>query len=194
VRLVVINSVTLDGVMQAPARPDEDARNGFAHGGWAIRGSDDAMRAWMGQRMGQPGGAFLFGRRTYEDLLSVWNSRPDNPFAEPLNNTPKYVVSSNPSTPLPWPNSTLVVGDVPAEVAKLKARPGGNLVMMGSGQLIHSLLPHRLVDEFMLIIHPVVLGQGLRLFPDQGTMTELRLTNSDTTASGVILTIYEPAP
>ena len=192
-KLVVINCVTLDGVMQAPGRPDEDTSDGFPYGGWATPGSDDAMRSWMGQRMGQPDGAFLFGRRTYEDVLRVWNSRPDNPFAEPLNNTPKYVVSSNPSTPLPWPNSTLVTGDVPAEVAKLKACPGGYLVIMGSGELIHSLLPHSLIDEYMLMIHPVVLGTGLRLFPDRGTMTELRLTSSATTTTGVILTTYEPS-
>jgi dihydrofolate reductase len=190
--VVVINQVTLDGVMQAPGRGDEDTRNGFAHGGWAISRNDEAMRAWMGQRMGQPDGALLFGRRTYEDVLGSWNSQPDNPFVEPLNATPKYVPSSNPSTPLPWPNSSLLVGDVPAEVAELKERPGGNLVIMGSGALIHSLLPHRLIDEFMLMIHPLVLGTGLRLFPDAGTMVQLQLTDTKTTATGVILATYEP--
>jgi dihydrofolate reductase len=192
-RLVVINSITLDGVMQSPGRPDEDTRNGFAHGGWAVARDDPAMRPWMGRRMGQPGYALLFGRRTYEDVLRSWNSRPDNPFAEPLNAAQKYVVSSNPSTPVPWPNSTLVVGDIPAEVAKLKARPGGSLVIMGSGALIHSLLPHGLIDEFMLLIHPLVVGSGLRLFPESGSVTELQLTDSITTTTGVILATYERA-
>jgi dihydrofolate reductase len=191
-RLVVINHVTLDGVMQAPGRPDEDTRNGFAHGGWAVPGNDAAMGPWMARRMGRPDGALLFGRRSYEDILRSWNSQPDNPFVEPLNSTQKYVASSKPSTPLRWPNSILLVGDVPAEVAKLKERPGGNLVIMGSGMLIHSLLPRRLIDEFMLMIHPLVLGTGLRLFPDHGTMAQLRLTSSTPTPTGVNLATYEP--
>lgn len=190
-RLVVINSITLDGVMQAPGRADEDTRNGFAHGGWASATSDPAMAQWMGRRMGQPGYALLLGRRTYEDVLRSWNSRAENAFAAPLNDAQKYVVSSNSSTPLAWPNSTLVTGDIPAQVANLKEQPGGNLVIMGSGALIHSLLPHGLVDEFMLPIHPIVLGSGLRLFPDNGTRMRLRLTTSETTATGVILAMYE---
>jgi dihydrofolate reductase len=190
-RVVVINHVSLDGVMQAPGRADEDTRNGFAHGGWAMPGNDEAMGPWMGERMGQPDGALLSGRRSYEDVLRSWNSQPDNPFVDSLNATPKYVVSSNSSTALPWPNSSLLVGDVPAEVAKLKERPGGNLVIMGSGALIHSLLPHRLIDEYMLMIHPLLLGTGLRLFPDPGTMMQLQLASTATTATGVILATYE---
>ena len=188
--VVVINHVTLDGVMQGPGRPDEDTRGGFAHGGWANARHDEAMQPWIGQRMGQPGSALLLGRRTYDDVLRSWNEQPDNPFAEPLNAMAKHVASRDPSTPLPWPNSELLVGDVPTAVAELKAGPGGNLVTMGSGALIHSLLPHGLVDELMLMIHPLVLGCGLRLFPDGGTTTALELTDSQTTATGVVLATY----
>lgn len=190
-RLVVINNITLDGVMQAPGRPDEDTRNGFADGGWASATTDPAMFQWMGQRMGRPGYALLLGRRTYEDVLRSWNSGPDNAFVEGLNAAQKYVVSSSASTSLAWPNSTLVTGDIPAEVADLKEKRGGNLVIIGSGALIHSLLPHGLVDELMLLIHPLVLGSGLRLFPDNGTKARLRLTSSETTATGVVLASYE---
>jgi dihydrofolate reductase len=146
-----------------------------------------------GTANGSARGALRFGRRSYEDILRSWNSQPDNPFVEPLNTTPKYVVSSNPSSLLPWPNSVLLVGDVPGEVATLKGRVAGHLVIMGSGALIHSLLPHRVIDEFMLMIHPLVLGPGLRLFPDNGTTT-LRLSSCQTTATGVILATYEPTP
>jgi dihydrofolate reductase len=190
VHVVVINHLTLDGVMQSPGRADEDTRNGFAHGGWAAARSDESTGAWMGRRMGGPDGALLLGRRTYDDVLRSWNSRPDSPFAEPLNAMTKYVASTNPSTPLPWPNSTLLSGDVVSQVAELRERPGSNLVIMGSGALIHSLLPHGLIDELLLIVHPIVLGTGLRLFPDDGATLALELTDAQTTATGVLLTSY----
>src|SRR4051794_29731275 len=140
-RLVVLNHVTLDGVMQAPGRPDEDTRGGFAHGGWGVPNNDEAMGAWLGRVRGNAGGALLFGRRTYEDLMTSWN-RSGGPFRDALNAATKYVASSRASTTLDWPNSTLLHEDVPAAVADLKQQPGGNIVIMGSGRLIQSLMPH----------------------------------------------------
>ena len=190
-RIVVINHLTLDGVMQAPGRPDEDIRGGFSHGGWAIAANDDAMIRAIGERMAIPGGGLLLGRRSYEDMLSTWNAR-GGPFKDGLNNAQKYVVSSSSATRLDWPNSTLVHGDVPARMAELKQKPGGNLVIMGSGQLVRSLLPHGLIDEFLLMIHPLVLGSGQRLFEHGENVSRLKLVDSTVTATGVILATYQP--
>lgn len=189
-RIVVMNQLTLDGVMQGPGRPDEDTRDGFGRGGWAVPGSDEAIVAKMGERMGGDR-AFVFGRRTYENLLASWNAR-GGPFKEALNNARKYVASSNPATRLGWPNSTLLRGDIPAAVAELKQSSGTNLVIMGSGVLIGSLMAADLIDEYLLMIHPLVLGTGRRLFP-AGVHASLRLTDSVTTATGVVMASYEPA-
>jgi dihydrofolate reductase len=191
VRIVVINHVTLDGVMQAPGRADEDRRGGFEHGGWAIPGNDDVMDAAMGERMAEEGG-LLFGRRTYENLLSYWNTQ-DSPFKSALNNAPKYVASRTLREPLPWPNSNLLEGDAADAVSELKKQPGKNLGIMGSGELIRSLLPRGLIDEYLLMIHPLVLGSGQRLFPDEGVVHPLRLVDSKTTTTGVLIAAYRPA-
>jgi len=185
-----MNAVTLDGVMQGPGRPDEDTRNGFERGGWAVPRSDEAIVAKMGERMGGDR-AFLFGRRTYEDLLASWNAR-GGPFKDALNNARKYVASSSPATRLDWPNSTLLRGDIPAAVAELKESSGTNLVIMGSGVLIGSLMATDLIDEYLLMIHPLVLGTGRRLFAG-GTQASLRLVDSSTTSTGVLIATYEPA-
>jgi dihydrofolate reductase len=190
-RVVVVNHVTLDGVMQAPARPDEDRRGGFTHGGWGVPNSDEVMAQRMGRSMSQ-GGSLLLGRRTYEDFYRVWPSRTDNPYTEVLNKTQKYVASTTLAEPLPWQNSTLLQGDVAQAVAGLRQQPGKDLVILGSGALIHSLLPHHLIDEFVLQIHPLVLGSGLRLFPE-GAAVALRLTDSVTTTTGVVIATYQPA-
>jgi dihydrofolate reductase len=195
-RIVVMNHVTLDGVMQAPGRPDEDTRGGFTQGGWGRRAAsaDDAVGKAMGERMAAGGGlaGWLFGRRTYEDLLSYWNQQPDSPFGPMLNSAPKYVASTTLSEPLPWPNSTLLHGDIADAVGALKAKSSGVLAIMGSGELIGSLLAAGLIDEYLLMIHPLVLGEGRRLFP-AGARVPLRLTDSATTAAGVVLATYEPA-
>jgi dihydrofolate reductase len=190
-KVVVMNQVTLDGVMQGPGRPDEDRRDGFERGGWAVARGDDAMGAKMGERMGEDH-AFLFGRRTYEDLLATWNAR-GGPFKDALNNGCKYVASSNPATRLGWPNSTLLHGDIPAAVADLKESSGTNLVIMGSGVLVGSLMAAELIDEYLLMIHPLVLGTGRRLFPGS-TQATLRLVDSMTTSTGVLIATYEAAP
>ena len=185
-----MNHVTLDGVMQGPGRPDEDTRDGFEHGGWAVARGDETMVAKMGERMGEDR-AFLFGRRTYEDLLASWNAR-GGPFKDALNGARKYVASRSPATRLEWPNSTLLHGDIPASVADLKKGVGPNLVIMGSGVLIGSLMAADLIDEYLLMIHPLVLGTGRRLFGD-GAAASLRLVDSITTSTGVLIATYEPA-
>lgn len=190
-RVVVVNHVSLDGVMQGPGRPDEDTRGGFQHGGWAQNDNDPALGAGMGQRMGQ-NFSWLFGHRTYDELLGYWNA-VGGPFRDPLNQVPKYVASANPQAELPWPNSTLLAGDVPAAIARLREQPGGNLVIMGSGRLIRSLLPHGLIDEFFLMIHPVVLGSGQPLFGPEVESHPLRLVDASHTAGGILLATYQPA-
>jgi len=195
-KLTVLNSVTLDGVMQAPARPDEDRRDGFGYGGWARPYQDAVLAERMAQGMasGQTrGGGLLLGRRTYEDFYRVWPSRGGNPYTEVLTSTQKYVASSTLAEPLPWQNSTLLTGDVPQAVARLKEQhPDKDLMILGSGALIHSLLPHHLIDEFVLLIYPLVLGSGRRLFP-AGTSVALRLTDAVTTTTGVLIATYRPA-
>jgi dihydrofolate reductase len=188
-RVIVMNWLTLDGVMQSPARPDEDTRDGFSDGGWAVPYADEAMVAKMGERMGVDR-AFLFGRRSYEDLLATWNTR-GGPFRDALNDARKYVDSSDPGTALAWPNSTLLHGDVPAAVADLKQGSSTNLVIMGSGVLIRSLMAADLIDEYLLMIAPLVLGTGRRLFAE-GLRAPLRLVESSSTGTGVLMAIYEP--
>ena len=196
-RIVVMNHVTLDGVMQGPGRADEDTRGGFRHSGWGHRSEappDGALQKAMGERMAAGGGlsGWLFGRRTYEDLLSHWNQQPDSPFGPMLNNTPKYVVSSTLTEPLPWPNSTLVRGAVADAIGELKTHTDGVLGIMGSGELIAALLAADLIDQLLLMIHPLVLGNGRRLFPDNVDVS-LRLLESATTSSGVVIAVYESA-
>ena len=190
-RLVVINHLTLDGTMQGPGRPDEDTRNGFSHGGWAIPGGDEVMGGVLGARMGRPDGGLLLGRWSYEEMLASWNAQ-GGPYKEALNAAPKYVVSGNPATRLEWPNSRLLHGDVPAAVVELKRSLTGDLVIMGSGQLIRSLLPYDLIDEYLLFIHPLVLGSGRRLFEHEDHPIKLRLVESTATTTGVIIATYHP--
>lgn len=186
--VIVMNQITLDGVMQGPGRPDEDTRDGFTQGGWAVPRSDELIVTKMAERMGQ-NHAFLLGRRSYEGMLSAWNNR-GGPFKDALNNTPKYVASHSPATRLEWPNSTLLNGDVPAAVAKLKQASSGKLVIMGSRELIAALMAADLIDEYLLMIHPLVLGTGRHLFPE-GVLATLRLTDSVTTTKGVLIAAYE---
>ncbi len=189
-----MNHVTLDGVMQGPARLDEDTRDGFAHSGWGLRlpqASEDIPRA-MGKRMAAGGGlkGWVFGRWTYEDMLAAWNERGGS-FKDALNETPKFVVSTTLEEPLPWPNSTLLKGDAAQAVGTLKAMTDGVLGIMGSGRLIGSLMTADLIDEYLLFIHPLVLGSGRRLFPGGG-MTTLRLVEGSVTPAGVVIASYEP--
>jgi dihydrofolate reductase len=191
-RVVVFMNLTLDGVMQAPGRPDEDVRGGFAYGGWATPYADPAMGRVAAESMATTG-ALLFGRRTYEDFYAVWPHRKNNPFTEVLNSTRKYVASTTLKEPLPWSNSTLLKGDAAKAVAELKAQPGKDIVVLGSGALLQSLMRRNLIDEYLLLIHPMVLGSGRRLFNDGGSFTALRLVDTKTTTTGVVVATYQPA-
>lgn len=191
-RIVVINHVTLDGVMQGPGRADEDTRDGFEHGGWSVPYGDAVMGETMSARLAQSGGLVL-GRRTYEDLLTYWNTQTDSPFTDALNIAPKYIASTTLTDPLQWPNSTLLDADAADGVAKLKAQPGKDLHILGSGTLVRSLMDRDLIDEYMLTIHPLVLGAGRRLFADGSAFASLRLIDSTTTTTGVVIATYRPA-
>ena len=192
-RIVVFNHLTLDGVMQAPGRPDEDRRGGFAHGGWARPRGDAVMDSAVGESMATSG-ALLLGRRTYEQFYAHWPHQPEpNPFTAVLNNAQKYVVSRTLHEPLPWRNSTLLKGDAAEAVARLKEQPGKDLVVLGSGELVQSLMRRNLVHEYVLLIHPLVLGSGRRLFLDGGAFAALRLVDAKTTTTGVLIATYQPA-
>jgi dihydrofolate reductase len=191
-KVVVINHVTLDGVMQGPARADEDTRGGFMHGGWSAANVDEVMMAAVRARGAASSGLrLLLGRRSYEDMLGYWNTQ-DSPFKDALNTAPKYVVSRTLREPMPWPNSTLLHDDVVLAVARLKQQPGNDLMMMGSGELIGTLMRHGLIDEYLLLIPPLVLGTGRRLFADGGPPASLRLVDSASTTKGIVIATYQP--
>jgi dihydrofolate reductase len=190
--VVVFENVTLDGVMQAPGRPDEDRRGGFSHGGWAAPYFDPVMGEVAAEGISQ-GGALLLGRRTYEDFAAFWPTAPEElPFTAVMNEFQKYVVSTTLDEPLSWSNSTLLKGDAPQAVGDLKERSDQNLTVLGSGELVRTLMQHNLVDQFILLIHPLVLGTGIRLLPDGSPTSALTLVDSKTTGTGVIIATYEP--
>jgi dihydrofolate reductase len=192
-RLVVNTNLTLDGVMQSPSDHDEDRRGGFEHGGWAPPYFDQVMADLAAEGIAK-GGALLFGRRTYEQFASYWSTQPeDKPFAAVLNERQKYVASTTLEEPLPWRNSTLLEGVAAEAVTRLKEQPGGDLVVLGSGELVQSLMERNLVDEYVLLIHPLVLGSGRRLFTDGGASVALRLVDTKTTTTGVVIATYQPA-
>lgn len=193
--IMVFEHLTLDGVMQAPGRPDEDGRGGFPHGGWAssrmMRMDDPVLGQAIGESMATSG-PLLFGRRTYEDFYRVWPGRKDNPFSEVLDNSQKYVASTTLTEPLPWQNSTLLAGDAMAAVALLKERADKSIVVLGSGTLVRSLMRAHLVDEYFLLIHPLVLGTGRRLFPEGEPSTRLGLVDARASATGIVIVRYRP--
>jgi dihydrofolate reductase len=189
-KVVLFTSLTLDGVMQAPGRPDEDTRDGFEHGGWATPYADQVTGSLAGEGMANTGG-ILLGRRTYEDFYGFWPKQGNNPFTEALNNTQKYVASTTLEEPLEWMNSTLLKGDAAEAVAELKDQQDGDLVVLGSGELARSLMQHNLIDRYMLLIHPLVLGSGRRLFDGDGTLAKLTLIDTKTSTTGVIIATYQ---
>jgi dihydrofolate reductase len=190
-RLRIVESLTLDGVMQAPGRPDEDTRGGFEHGGWATPYVDDVMGRAMGEQMGV-GGSILLGRRTYEDFAEVWPNREGDPYSEALNAAQKHVASNTLNDPLPWENSTVISGEAAEAVAALKQEDDAGLTILGSGELVRSLLGPGLIDEYLLLIYPLILGSGSRLFPE-GAGVSLELAGSLTTTTGVVIATYRPA-
>src|SRR6266511_3171754 len=191
-KIIVFNSLTLDGVMQAPARPDEDVRGDFPYGGWATPYSDPEMGRAAAES-GATAGGLLLGRRTYEDFYQIWPNRTDNPYTEVLNNSQKYVASKTLKEPLPWMNSTLLKGNVPEAVAALKAQQDKDLVILGSGELIQTLMQHQLIDQYVLLIHPLILGTGRRLFREGSAYSTLQLVDNKTTPNGVVISTYIPA-
>jgi len=189
-KLVVGTLVTVDGVMQAPGGPDEDREGGFEHGGWLAPHFDDELGRFMGGLVGRSE-ALLLGRKTYEIFAGYWpHAGEDDPMARKLNSVPKYVASRTLDS-VGWNNSSLLGDDVPQEVAGLKERLEGEIHVTGSGDLIQTLLKHDLVDELVLIVFPVLLGTGKRLFADGTIPRGLRLANSQTTPSGVAIQTYE---
>ena len=186
--ITVFESVTLDGVMQAPGRPDEDTRGGFIHGGWALPYQDEVAMRFAGEGL-SAGGALLFGHRTYDDLLGFWTTMPDpNPFTEALVRSPKYVASRDHGTALGHPNSTVLAGDAADTVAALKHELEGAMTVLGSGELARSLFAAGLVDELVLLVHPLVLGSGTTLFGS--ARVELDLRRSVPTTTGVVIAQY----
>jgi dihydrofolate reductase len=190
-KVVVFTNLTLDGVMQAPGRPDEDTRGGFTRGGWGA--PYGAMQSQAVMESLPETGAMLMGRRTYEDFFAVWPQRTDSPFSKILTDTPKYVASTTLREPLPWANSILLKGNVPGAVKKLKSQPGKDFMVMGSGVLAQTLMQHNLVDLYVLLIHPLVLGSGRQLFHEGGAPASLRLLSAKSTPNGVVVASYEPA-
>ncbi len=191
--LSVTMSTTLDGVVQGLGRPDEDTRGGFAHGGWGPRYTDDVMLREMGKGMSAPGD-MLFGRRTWQDFLGAWAYADDgNPFTTHLNATRKYVVSTTLTDVDAWQNSVLLAGDAARTVAELKASDGPDLAVVGSASLVRSLQAAGLVDRYALLIHPLVLGEGSRLFDESSPLTEFTLVDSVVTGTGVIIATYDRA-
>lgn len=191
-RIVAFEHLTLDGVMQAPGRADEDPRDGFQHGGWGAAYGDPVLMQAVSESMGKTG-ALLLGRRTYQDFYKVWPSRKESPFSAVLDNSIKYVASRSLREPLPWMNSRLLAGDAEGHVARLREQPGKDIVILGSGMLVQSLLHCNLIDELLLTVNPLLLGGGKRLFPVDGSVRNLRLVDSRTTSKGVIVATYQPA-
>ena len=192
-RLTMTMFLTLDGVMQAPGGPDEDRSDGFQYGGWQAPFADADMGSWEVESI-LNADAFLLGRKTYEIFARYWPnmSHEGNPIAEALNTRPKYVVSTT-LTEASWNPTTIIKGDLAEEIGRLKAQPGRKLQMYGSANLALSLMKHNLIDEYNLWYHPVVLGQGRRLFADGVTPATLRHLDTRTTSSGIIVARYEPA-
>jgi len=191
-KLVVSEFLTLDGVMQAPGGPDEDRSGGFKHGGWQLPYFDDIFAKAVIEGLAGAGG-FILGRKTYEIFAAYWPTAPaeEQAAAGPLNNLPKFVASKTLRESLAWNNSTLIAGDVVKEVAKLKQQSGKNLQVIGSGELVQTLMKRDLVDEYALMIHPLVLGSGIHLFREGGSKQALKLIDSKTTSKGVMILKYE---
>jgi dihydrofolate reductase len=193
-KLIVQVWMTLDGVVQAPGMKDEDPSGGFEHGGWSLPYFEDTSMKWLVENLNGAGG-YVLGRRTYETFASHWPNASDDeqPMAQPLNSKPKYVATTTLSEPLEWENSTVLRGDVAEAVAVLKQEDGDHLLVIGSADLVKTLIDHGLVDEFRFMIDPLVVGGGKRLFPDDGALNELHRVESEATESGAILATYAAA-
>jgi dihydrofolate reductase len=192
-KVIVDEFMSLDGVMQAPGGEEEDTSGGFQHGGWSMQYIDEPAQKRVLEGIVEAGG-FLLGRRTYDIFAAYWPNAPEEEqvIAEPLNTKPKYVASRT-QTELEWQNSTVLDGDLADAVTALKQEDGGDLHVIGSTELVQSLIDLGLVDELRLMIDPVVVGGGKRIFRDDGQLRLLRLVESETTPSGAIFATYAPA-
>jgi dihydrofolate reductase len=190
-KVVVDEWISLDGVVQAPGNAEEDTTGGFQHGGWHIRYFDEMSQNRVVAQLTAAGG-FLLGRRTYEILAGYWPhaSEEEQVVAQPLNTKPKYVASTTLNEPLEWENSSVLRGDATAAVQALKQEDGDDLHVIGSTELVRTLIEHGLVDVFQLMIDPVTLGGGKRIFPDDGSLRSLQLVDSQVTTTGAILATY----
>ena len=182
--------VSLDGVVQGLGRPDEDTRGGFTHGGWGPRYNDEVVGREIAKSMATPGD-MLLGRRTWQDFITAWGGLTDgNPFTTHMNAATKYVVSRTLEDADAWQNSILLRGDAVDTVADLKAQPGRDLSIIGSASLVQGLHAVGLIDHYTLLIHPLTLGTGTRLFEGRAPLTEFDLADSVTTTKGVIIAHY----
>jgi dihydrofolate reductase len=189
-KVIIFNNVTLDGVMQGPASPTEDQRDGFEYGGWAA--PYGAMQSEeVGDSVSQAS-ALLMGRETYDSFFAFWPKQPSNPMTDQLNNMEKYVASRTLTSEPEWENTTLLKGDAAQTVAELKQQDGPDLMIMGSGDLAQTLMKHNLIDRYVLLIHPIVLGTGHRIFEDNTHLGTLKLVKAAPTQNGVIVAVYEP--
>jgi dihydrofolate reductase len=189
-KLFATEMITLDGVYQGPGGPDEDRSGGFDRGGWAGLHADEAMGPYLVDML-ERADALLLGRKTFEIWEQYWPSHDDNPIGHRINAVPRYVPSAS-RTETPWENTHFIAGDLERKVRELKARPGGELQVHGSGALLRWLLAHDLVDELNLRITPVILGDGMRLFPEAGVATDLELVESQSLPSGAIIQTFRP--
>jgi dihydrofolate reductase len=190
-QLIVSTFLTLDGVMQVSGGPGEDDSGGFTHGGWSVSYWDEPMGRFMDEAMSRPFDLVL-GRRTYDIFAAYWPHAPEEAGAKPLNDATKYVASRSRPT-LEWSRSVLISGDVAEGVARLKEGDGPELQVHGSGNLVQTLLRHGLVDQFRLLVFPLVIGTGKRLFADGTVPAGLKLVASSVSTTGVLMGVYEPA-
>jgi dihydrofolate reductase len=193
-RVIVQAWTTVDGVAQAPGDPQEDTSGGFRHGGWSLPYFEEAAMKWVVDNLTAAGG-LLLGRNTWEAFAGHWPNAPEEEqmLAEPMNMLPKYVATTTLSEPLTWQNSTVLRGDVAEAVAALKREDGGDLLVIGSIGLVHTLVAHGLVDEFRVMVDPLLVGGGKRLFPDDGELRPLRLVAGHATGAGAIIATWAPA-
>jgi dihydrofolate reductase len=193
-KVIVTEWMSLDGVVQAPGEPEEDLSGGFQYGGWHLGYFEDISMGWVVKNVTEAGG-FLLGRRTYQHFAGHWPNATEEEqiVARPMNKLPKYVASTTLTGPLEWENSTVLQGDVAEAVLALKHEEGADLLVIGSTQLVRTLVEHELVDEYRLMIDPVILGGGKRLFDDDGARRSLRLVDSQVVSTGAIISTYVPA-
>jgi dihydrofolate reductase len=191
-KLIVSQFLSLDGVMQAPGYPDEDRRGGFRQGGWISAYVDETFGDAISNTLAETD-VLLLGRRTYEIFAAHWPKQPpQDPLASRFNELAKVVVSSTMREPLEWRNSTLIRTDQVREIAQIKKRPGRSVTVIGSGELVQTLMRDGLVDEYRLMIHPIVLGSGTRMFRESSSPVRLELIESNATSTGVLIVTYRP--